>query len=81
MTCHNPTEAMTTILLAEGDNAHWHVTPMPEGKAMLTSCDANVSIVGTPRQLATMFRRQSVALAEYVTEPTTEFAEEKINVN
>lgn len=80
MTCHNPTEVVTTVILTNDDNPHWTAEPMPRGMVMLQSCDMNFGIVGTPRQLATMFKRQSVALAEYITRPTPEYAEEDINV-
>lgn len=72
MSCHNPTQVITTVMLTEGDNPHWTVQEMPNGQVLLQSCDVNIGIMGTPRQLATMFKRQSDALAHHVIQPTTE---------
>jgi hypothetical protein len=62
MATDEPTQVITTVLLQEGNDAHWTVTDLGAGMMLLQDCALNVGIMGTRHQLATMLDRMRSAL-------------------
>jgi hypothetical protein len=68
---HDPTQVITTVLLRDGDAAHWTATRMAgTDRILLQDCSLNVGIMGTHKQLREMVSRMTFALLRPVAEET-----------